>query len=182
MAKTLEPGLELHEAQDLLGRTPSTLVSLLGSLRHTWSHDRPAAEAWSPYEVLCHLAYIEEHDWMTRLRRILEHGATKAFDPVEHGLQSARFEGQSVDAVLTRFSTMRANNLAELDELELTARDLPRPGLHPTLGPVTLENLVAAWVVHDLNHTAQIVSGLAYHYKAEVGPWLEFLGILQREP
>jgi len=182
MAKILQPGIELHEAQDLLGRTPSTLVALLGSLRPSWSHERPAPDAWAPFDVLCHLVYIEENDWLTRLQRILEHGAAKAFDPVDHGSQTERFAGQGVDAILTRFATSRANNLAEIDELELTPADLPRPGLHPSLGPVTLENLVAAWVVHDLNHVAQIVGGLAHHYKAQVGPWREYLGILQRDP
>jgi hypothetical protein len=182
MPKTLHPALELHEVQDLLGRTPSMLVALLGSLRPSWSHAKPATDAWAPFDVLCHLAYIEEHDWMARLKRILEHGATKPFDPVDHGLQTERFEGQGVDEVLTRFATCRANNLAELDELDLRTADLSRLGLHPSLGTVTLENLLAAWVVHDLNHVSQMTSGLAHRYKVQVGPWEEYLGILQRDP
>ncbi|HEX6140123.1 MAG TPA: hypothetical protein VF013_06660 [Candidatus Limnocylindria bacterium] len=56
-------------------------------------------------------------------------------------------------------------------------------GLHPSLGPVTMRQLLATWVVHDHNHLAQAHGALAAHYADEVGPWRALLGILdQVEP
>jgi hypothetical protein len=45
---------------------------------------------------------------------------------------------------------------------------------------VTLGQLIATWVVHDLNHVAQAVRVMAKQYRDEVGPWTEFLGILSK--
>jgi len=38
---------------------------------------------------------------------------------------------------------------------------LDQQGLHPDFGAVTLAQLLATWVVHDLNHTHQIVKTMA---------------------
>ena len=59
-------------------------------------------------------------------------------------------------------------------------RDLDRRGLHPTLGEVTLRELLATWAVHDLDHVSQIFAGMAGSHDAEVGPWKAYLGILLR--
>ncbi|WPR70327.1 hypothetical protein SLW70_10270 [Flavobacterium sp. NG2] len=42
-----------------------------------------------------------------------------------------------------------------------------------------MAQLIATWMVHDLNHIAQITRILAKQYKKEVGPWIEYLTILQ---
>lgn len=54
------------------------------------------------------------------------------------------------------------------------------PGRHPELGSVNLRQLLATWVVHDLNHLAQIARVMAKQYTAEVGPWRAYLSILNR--
>ena len=58
--------------------------------------------------------------------------------------------------------------------------DLDKRGLHPSLGQVTLRELLATWAVHDLDHIAQIYAGMAASRDADVGPWKEYLGILLR--
>jgi hypothetical protein len=50
--------------------------------------------------------------------------------------------------------------------------------MHPALGSVTLGQLLATWVVHDLNHTSQICKAMAHQYHAEVGVWSQYLSIL----
>jgi hypothetical protein len=52
--------------------------------------------------------------------------------------------------------------------------------MHPELGPVTLKELLATWVVHDLGHIGQIVRVMAKQYDGEVGPWKEYLPVLTR--
>ena len=58
--------------------------------------------------------------------------------------------------------------------------DLDRRGMHPSLGEVTLRELLATWAVHDLDHVSQIFAGMAGSHDAEVGPWKAYLGILLR--
>ena len=46
------------------------------------------------------------------------------------------------------------------------------------MGPVTLRELLAAWVVHDLEHVAQVARVMAKQYRSEVGPWVPYLPVL----
>jgi hypothetical protein len=62
--------------------------------------------------------------------------------------------------------------------MNLTPVMLGKRGTHPELGPVTLAQLLAAWVVHDLGHISQIVRVMARQYREEVGPWPAYLSIL----
>ena len=66
-----------------------------------------------------------------------------------------------------------------LDEL-VTDADLDRRGMHPSLGEVTLRELLATWAVHDLDHVSQIFAGMAGSHDGAVGPWKAYLGILLR--
>lgn len=51
---------------------------------------------------------------------------------------------------------------------------------HPELGEVTLKELLATWVTHDLGHIAQIARVMAKQYKDEVGPWGAYIPILNK--
>ena len=70
----------------------------------------------------------------------------------------------------------------------VTVRDVWAPrsliawlrGRHPELGQVTLSQLLASWVVHDLGHIAQISRVMAKQYTAAVGPWKAYLPVLTR--
>jgi len=53
-----------------------------------------------------------------------------------------------------------------------------RRGRHPALGGVTLSELVATWAVHDLTHLHQVSRIMAHQYRAAVGPWSAYLGVL----
>jgi len=170
----------LAEARDALGRTPSVLRTLIAGLPEAWLAARPGEQEWSAHQVACHLAYVEETDWLVRARMIMADGPMRPFPPVDHGDQTDRYAGMSTDAVVDRFGGLRASNLAEVAGLGVTDADLDRPGLHPALGEVNLRQLLATWVVHDHNHVAQLQGSLAAHYVAEVGPWRTLLGILDR--
>ena len=120
---------------------------------------------------------VEECDWLDRTNVILEHGIDRDVEPVDREAGFIRFEGWSLARLLDRFASARSSNLEELDAL-VGAADLKRRGVHPTFGEVTLAQLLATWVVHDLNHTGQIVKTMAKQYKDAVGPWREFLPIV----
>jgi hypothetical protein len=75
---------------------------------------------------------------------------------------------------------MRRKNLRELDQMHLTPELLSKRGKHPELGIVTLSELLATWVVHDLGHIAQIVRVMSKQYGDAVGPWRAYLSILSK--
>jgi uncharacterized damage-inducible protein DinB len=167
----------LEQGREVLTRTPGALRGMLAGLPEGWADGDEGPGTWSPYQVLGHLTHIEECDWIDRTRIILEHGTGREFEPVDREAGFQRFRGWSMDALLDRFDAVRLENLRTLDEL-VSVDDLARPGLHPTFGRVTLGQLLATWVVHDLNHTGQIVKAMAKQYGDAVGPWREFLPII----
>ena len=170
----------LGEARAALGRTPSVLRQLVEDLPPDWLAARPATAEWSAHQVTCHLAYVEETDWLVRARMVRDVGPMRPFPPVDHGDQTPRYAGMSTDEVAARFSDLRLANLAALDGMGLDDADLELRGLHPSLGEVTMRQLLATWVVHDHNHVAQLQGALSAYYADDVGPWRSFLGILDR--
>jgi hypothetical protein len=60
----------------------------------------------------------------------------------------------------------------------VSPRQLDLTGTHPILGAVTLRQLLASWVAHDLGHIAQVARVMAKQYKEETGPWVQFLPVL----
>ncbi len=167
----------LDNATQVLARTPGVLEAMLSNLAEEWLGGRETVDAWSAREVLGHLIHVEECDWIERTRAILQFGVEREFDPVD---REAGFEGLAdvdVTDLLIRFKVSRASNLRVLGEL-VEVEDLERVGLHPEFGRVTLGQLLATWVVHDLNHTGQIVKTMAKLYADAVGPWRSLLPII----
>ena len=173
------PKHSLKNTVALLERTPAALASLLRGLPELWTHTNEGENSWSAFEVLGHLIYGERTDWMPRVRIILQFGDTKTFEPFDRMGQVNEIEGKTLDNLLEEFARLRAENLAELEALKLTATDLQRRGRHPSQGIVILSELLAAWAVHDLTHLHQISRIMAAQYRDAVGEWSPFLGVLQ---
>jgi hypothetical protein len=171
---------EIDRSVEILSRTPGTLRLLLGGVSDFWALSNYGAETFSPFDVVGHLIHGERTNWMTRLRVILEHGAAVPFPAFDRYAMFEDSKGKSMDDLLATFAQLRENNLNDLRALKLTAGHFDLPGTHPQIGTVTLKNLLAAWVVHDLGHMHQIAKAMAYQYRDEVGPWRELLTILPR--
>jgi hypothetical protein len=169
----------VEETIAVLVRTPAVLRALLVGLPETWTDTPDTADGWRPRDVVGHLITAEETDWMVRTRRILEEGTSVPFDRFGRFAMLERDAGIPLDDLVERFAELRSANLAVLKSLVVDA-DLDRRGLHPSLGEVTLRELLATWAVHDLDHTGQIYAGLAGSHDADVGPWKAYLGILLR--
>lgn len=170
----------LTETTDLLRRTPGVLRDLLIGLPPSWTDTPDTPEGWRPRDVVGHLITGELGSWVGRTKRILEHGTGLAFDGFDRFAMLERDEGRSLEDLVEQFATLRAANLDTLAGLGLTKADLDQRGLHPSLGEVTLRELLASWSVHDLNHVAQVYAGLAGSRDTAVGPWKTYLGILLR--
>jgi len=171
--------LRLDEIVEALARTPPALRALLLPLPGSWLTGNEGPGTFSPRDVLGHLILGEETDWIPRARIILEHGESHPFDPFDRFGFRERDAGLTVAELLDRFGTLRQENLAELESLRLGPEDLERKGVHPELGRVTLGQLLATWVAHDLDHVAQIARVMARRCQEDVGPWRAFLRILQ---
>lgn len=169
---------ELNQAKEVLSRTPATLNTLLRPLSETWVLRNEGPETWSPYDVVGHLIYGEETDWIPRAKIILQHGEDRAFEPFDRFAMFEKSKGKSLAELLDDFERARAESLRELDALALTPALLEKRGRHPELGVVTLKQLLATWVVHDLGHVSQVVRAMAKQYSGAVGPWRAYLSIL----
>jgi hypothetical protein len=168
----------LDEATAVLSRTPATLDALLRGLPEGWTNANEGGSTWSPYDVIGHLIHGEQTDWLPRARIILEHGESRAFEKFD---RFAQFDAQAhrpLSDLLEEFANLRKETLRELAALSLTDDDLNRRGRHPELGVVTLRQLLATWVAHDLDHVVQIARVLARQYSDEVGPWRAYLRVI----
>ena len=169
---------DLELSIDVLARTPATLQALLGGIAEPWVRGDEGPETFSPFDVVGHLIDGEETDWMPRARIILARGEDPRFEPYDRFRHRQRNVGRSLAFLLAELARLRAANVELLRSWQLTEADLDLPGTHPSLGRVTLRQLLASWVVHDLEHVAQVARVMAKQYRTEVGPWVPFLPVL----
>jgi hypothetical protein len=170
---------DLQQSIALLARTPAVLDALLRDLPEAWTLRNEGENTWSPFDVVGHLIHGERTDWMVRARIILESGEARPFDRFDRWAQQRESQGKSLGQLLDEFAHLRSENLADLRALNLTAADLEKRGRHPALGVVTLSQLLATWAAHDLTHLHQISRVMVCQYREAVGPWTQFLGVMQ---
>jgi hypothetical protein len=174
----------MAEAIAVLTRTPATVSALLRGLPDAWvrcneGRSKDGQDTWSALDIVGHLIVGERTDWMPRVRILLENGEARPFDPFDRFAQLRESRDKSLEHLLDDFARLRKENLAALQALNLQPEDFTRRGRHPALGVVTLSELLATWVVHDLTHVHQLSRVMAYQYRDVVGPWSAYLGVLQ---
>jgi hypothetical protein len=167
---------------EVLRRSPVTLRALLDGLSEPWVRGTEGPETFSPFDVVGHLIDGEETDWIPRACIILAQGSNLRFEPYDRFRHRERIADRTLASLLDEFARLRAANLELVRTWKLTERELDLHGEHPSLGRVTLRQLFAAWVVHDLGHLAQIARVMAKQYATEVGPWVPYLPVLTDRP
>jgi len=168
----------MAEGVAILERTPHTLDALLRGLPDGWIRATEGGETWSAFDVIGHLIHAEQTAWVPRAKIVLEHGETREFDTFDRLAQFTASKARTLESLLDEFAASRRESLRQLAALKLTDTDLERRGRHPRLGIVTLRQVLAAWVVHDLDHVIQISRVLARQYSDEVGSWGAFLRVI----
>jgi len=176
---TSQTEFSLPEAIALLTRTPASLDALLRGLPHTWTRRNEGKDSWSPYDIMGHMVLAERDDWIPRVRHILANGDSQPFPPFDRFTQMREPQSKSLEQLLDDFAVLRQESLATLQSLNLQSQDFTRLGRHPSLGSVTLAQLIATWAVHDLTHLHQLSRVMAHQYRDAVGPWSIYLGVLQ---
>ena len=170
---------KLSDTIALIARTPAALNALLRDLPDTWTHRNEGGNTWTAFDVVGHLIHSEHNNWIPRARTILEVGDARPFAALDRRGHTSEVQGKSMSQLLVEFASVRAANVEQLRALNLRDEDLNRRGLHPSLGPITLSELLATWAAHDLTHLHQISRILAHQYRDEVGPFIRFLGVLK---
>ena len=169
----------LNHTLSLLSHTPAFLNALLRDLPEAWTQANEGENTWSAFDVVGHLIHGERTDWMPRAKMVLQFGEAKTFEPFDRWGQERESRGKTLEQSLDEFARLRTKNLDELRAWNLCREDLARRGQHPSLGVVTLGQLLATWAAHDLTHLHQISRILAHQYREAVGPWSRYLGVLQ---
>jgi hypothetical protein len=169
----------LEHTISLLACTPAVLNALLRDLPERWTFRNEGEATWNAFDIVGHLIHGERTDWMPRARMILQFGETKTFERFDRWAQERESQSKSLGQLLDEFARLRAENLGELRALNLRHEDLELRGRHPALGVVTLSQLLATWAAHDLTHLHQLSRVMAHQYREAVGPWGQYLGVMQ---
>jgi hypothetical protein len=170
----------IEQGIEILERTPHVLRDLLSGLSRDWVEGDEGPETWSPYVIVGHLIHGERTDWISRARIILAQGEDRRFTPYDRFAQFRESEGKSLIQLLDEFTELRATNVGILKDWNLTDDHMGLTGVHPEFGPVTMRQLLATWVAHDLGHIAQASRVMAKQYRDAVGPWRAYLPVMDR--
>ena len=169
----------IEKSIDVLERTPNVLISMLENISSEWTTNNEGGETWNVFNIIGHLIHGEKTDWVSRIDIILSGKSDKTFEPFDRFAQFEESKGKSLLQLLNEFKRLRKQNIEYLHSKKISNKNLEEKGIHPAFGEVTLSQLLSAWTVHDLNHISQISRVMAKQYKEEVGPWIEYLRILQ---
>jgi uncharacterized damage-inducible protein DinB len=172
---------ELEKSIEILERTPTAVEAMITGLSNEWITSNEGRDTWSAYDIVGHLVHGEKTDWMNRLDIILSEKGDKKFKPFNRFAQFEESKGKTIEMLIKEFKILRKKNIIKLRLTKIEPADYSEEGIHPDFGKVTLKQLLATWVVHDLNHIGQIARVMAKQYKTEVGPWIDYLPILTRK-
>lgn len=168
---------DFNKSIEVLERTPKTLNSFLMDLSDDWIYCNEGPDTWSVFDIVGHLIHGEKTDWVPRLLSILD-DSNRPFKPFDRFAQFEASKGKNIYELLEEFEQLRIKNISLLISLSITRSQLQLKGRHPELGTITLQQLLATWVTHDLGHIAQIARVMAKNYKNDVGPWIQYISIL----
>ena len=170
----------MKEAMEVLERTPRTLEWFLAGISDSWLQCNEGDGTWNPTEVIDHLIEGEKQNWIPRLEFILQEGEQKPFPPFDR-FAHLNQANRTIEEKLHEFKTIRESNMNRLKGIIVSEEYFELTGTHPSLGTVKVRELLSTWVVHDLTHITQIVRVMAKRYTADVGNWIEFLGVLKNK-
>jgi hypothetical protein len=142
-----------------LARTPDEIAAAVGGRDERTLARRPAADAWAPTEIICHLRDTEEA-FAERFDTILanDEPALPTVGPADRWARERQYRRHDPALALAHFRRRRGNALATL--LGLAPADWQRGGEHATRGRLTIDLLVALMAWHDDNHLDQAARAL----------------------
>jgi DinB superfamily len=147
--------VSLDERLARLERTPGDLARLMRGQSDAALSRRPAPDAWSAKEVICHLRDAEEHlsGWM-QLILAMDDAALIEAGTAARWAEDRQYQRHHAGAAWDAFGRRRDETLALVRDL--TPAQLERAGHHRRRGRVTVNDLVSLMAWHDDNHLDQL--------------------------
>jgi DinB superfamily len=142
---------------DLLAAFPEQLKRQLQGLEDAALRFRPAADEWSIMELVGHIIDVGTL-WPGRTRQMLatDNPTLAAVDPT--WVRQRDYHNKQLSFLLITLAEQRAEYVEFLRILR--PAQLARAGIHPTRGPLTVEQGIAALADHDRIHSEQIAANL----------------------
>ncbi|SKB40055.1 DinB family protein [Daejeonella lutea] len=171
--------MDFKKWAEVLTNTPKTLSSLFHNLSDEWINANEGENTWNAKEVLAHLIVCEETNWLPRAKIILAGDEQQVFTPINMEAHFQLAENNPVRHLLEQFNDLRSYSIRYLKDCKLREEDLSKTALHPVMGAVTLRQILATWVAHDMTHISQIARIIAKQNKDYVGSFERYLRILK---
>ena len=167
----------IEKSLEILERTPVVIKKMLDGLNDEWIYANEGDNTWSAFDVMGHLIEGEKSDWIPRMQIILSDSPEKKFEPFDRFKQFEESKGKNISQLIAEFKRLRQKNIKILKDAKIDKAALARKGIHPGLGEVTLQQLLATWVTHDLAHLLQISRVMVKQYREEIGPWEAYFSV-----
>jgi hypothetical protein len=134
---------------------PDELADLAGSLDPETLRWRPIPTKWSVIEILCHLRDFEREAMHFRYRSLLTEDDPYLPRLDNDAKQVERdYINQDGGAMLAEITDLRSHTVAMLEPVPI--QSWARTGRHFSAGQITLEQVVARHITHDMTHLSQI--------------------------
>ena len=120
---------------------------------------RPGPNEWCNLEVVGHLIEAEQRGFAGRIRLILAQDgrALERWDPEQVARDRQDWE-RDPSVLLGEFIRLREVSVQLVERLRES--DLAKRGEHPTVGTLTVNDIMHEWVHHDRNHIAQMLANV----------------------
>jgi hypothetical protein len=147
------------EAADVLEASGRAYVNILRSVPPEAASYRPAPDEWCANECLGHIIEAEKRGFAGRIRIILDEDkpAFKTWNQPEVAKARHDCEKQP-EELIQEFEPLRRHSVVMLRSVR--PDQLERAGQHPTVGSLTVNDVIHEWVHHDGNHLRQMVANI----------------------
>jgi hypothetical protein len=135
----------------------------------------PGPGEWCALEALGHLIEAERRGFAGRVRQAVERDgvAFQSWDPAAVARERRDCERDPA-AMLAELAQLRRESVALVRAVGRS--DLDRGGEHPTVGRLTIGELLQEWVHHDRNHVKQILTNVQQYVWPHMGNTRTFSG------
>jgi hypothetical protein len=152
----------------LLSSGMKTLRAELAALPDALLAFHPAPGEWCAKEVVGHLIEAERRGFAGRIRILLAESAPALQRWDQNEVARERRDCAREMATLVReLEELRADSVVLVAGLRPT--DLARAGQHPTVGRLSVADLLNEWVHHDRNHIRQILANVQAYVWPHMG-------------
>lgn len=164
--------LSPKQVAPLLAATVAMMRAEVRALGHE-ARWQPGPDAWSVSQCIGHLIECDRRSYLGRIPLILatDGVALRSWDEVAVAAGRHDNEADPIELV-ERFAALRSEGIALVRSL--SEADLGRVGIHPTIGPLSVGDLLGVWVHHDRNHVRQALAVTQDRFWPQMGATRRF--------